>query len=207
MMATKNRFFDTESDEVHPTARVWLERIRSGQKATFTLWRKRDGLIFRPAKIYMTFETPSGKERDHDDWDVDINEALVREGVRAESDSNEAQRLSLMFRYWFSKPEERFGPGYFEGVLVQVLTSPEFSGQATVAATLAQIHVTPPLRGNNAYTDCENLIESIIKAAAASLTQDLRYPVSQAERILAEALAKYLDERFHITERRMLGFR
>lgn len=201
-----NRFFEDEIEAVHPTARAWLERIRQGQKATFTLWRKRDGLTFKPAKIYVAFETPSGKEQEHDDWDVDINEALVREGVPAESPENEAQRLSLMLRYWFSKPEERFGPGFFEAVLVDVLRGPEFSAKAPITNRLQRVHTTPPSTEGYSYGECKEAIEGIIKKAARALTYDLKYPKDKGESIHADALGQYLDERFHITERQMLGW-
>ncbi|WP_437955923.1 hypothetical protein WME76_31205 [Sorangium sp. So ce119] len=205
---SSNRFFDVpeEEKEVHPTARAWLSRIREGQKATFTLWRKRDGLIFKPAKIYLAFDTPRGQEIQHDDWDVDLNEALVRAGVRAGDVPNEAHRLTMMFRFWFSKPEERFGPGFFEAVLVEILREPPLSGQEVIAGVLRRIHVDQPNRDGYGYGDCKDAIEQILRSAARSLVQDLKYPQPQAEVILAEALARYLDERFHITERQMLGW-
>jgi hypothetical protein len=189
--------FDVKDDAVHPTARAWLERIRAGQRATFTLWRKRDGLTFKPAKIYVIFETPQGKQRESDDWDVDINEALVREGVRAESPSNEAQRLSLMLRYWLSKPEEHFGPGFFESVLIEYLSKSELARHGSLIAVLQDIHANQP---------CREAVEAAIKKAASSLVHTLKYTEEEATGILAEALGQYLDERFHVTERRMLGW-
>lgn len=205
-----NRIFDLDMDDdeaVHPTACAWLERIRAGQKATFTLWRKRDGLTFKPAKIYLTFETPSGSERDGDDWDVDINEALVREGVRAVSPKNEAQRLSLMLRWWFSKPEEHFGPGFFESILLEVLRRSELAQHKSLAAVLGHIHENAPSKDGPAYRDCAEAVEAILKKRAArSLVHDLGYTKEESEGILAEALGQYLDERFHITARRMLGW-
>ncbi|HSN98572.1 MAG TPA: hypothetical protein VLS89_09740 [Candidatus Nanopelagicales bacterium] len=205
-----NRMFDfevEEDDAVHPTARAWLKRIRAGQKATFTLWRKRDGLTFKPAKIYMSFETPGGRERDKDDWDVDINEALVREGVRAEDEENEAQRLSLMLRYWLSKPEEHFGPGFFEAVLMEFVQASELARRKPLDAILQDIHVNPPSRDGRAYLDCRKAVESVMKKAIRSLVRDLKYAQEMGDRILAKALGQYLDERFHITERQMLGWR
>ena len=203
-----NRIFQMEADEpVHPVARDWLERIRAGQVATFTLWRKRDGLTYKPAWIYMSFQTPGGTERDDHRWDVDLNEALTREGVRAENPDNEAHRLSLMLRYWFSRPEEDFGPGFFEAVLIEFVADSDIANQASLRHILERIRVNRASRDSESYDSCKGEVESILqKYAARSLTQDLRYPEDEAKRILAMALGQYLDERFHITERRMLGW-
>lgn len=200
-----NRFFGREEAVVHPIARAWLERVRGGQKATVELWRKRDGLVFKPAKLYVTFETAAGDETAHDDWDIDLNDALVHGGVRAVSPENEAQRLSLMLRYWLSKPEERFGPGFFDAVLVEILAK-DFMDRPAVVACLPRTHLAPASKEGHGYADCKEQIDAVIQRAADSLVDDLKYERSQAESILALALGHVLDERFHVTERQMLGW-
>jgi hypothetical protein len=72
---------------------------------------------------------------------------------------------------------------------------------------LERVHVTPASRDSRSYADCTNAVEHILREKAArSLVRDLRYPEGQAKAILADALGRYLDERFHLTERRMLGW-
>lgn len=195
-----------EDEPDHPVARAWLSRIRRGERATFTLWRKRDGLTHKRAKIYMTFHTPHGEERDHDDWDVDLNEALVREGVRAESATNEAQRLTLMMRYWFSKPEERYDPAFFEAVLVDVARESELAQERSLQEVLERIRIAPATPESPSYAPCKSSVDAILlERAGRSLVRDLRYTEEEAKPILAEALARYLDDRFHVSQRRMLG--
>jgi hypothetical protein len=199
------RFDDDEPE--HPTARAWLARIKRGERPTFTLWRKRDGLTFKPAKIYMTFQTQHGEVRESDTWDVDINDALVRAGVQAETLTNEAQRLALMLRYWFTKPEKIFGPGFFEAVLIERVQESAIAEHEALRSVLDRVHVTKSSRDGRSYVMCRAGVETVLrKKAAQSLVRDLRYSEDQAKKILAEALAQYLDERFHVTERRMLGW-
>jgi hypothetical protein len=200
-----NRFFDEETAAEHPTARAWLERIRQGQRHTFTLWRKRDGLVFKPAKIYMTFETPGGTVRENDDWDIDLEESLLRAGVRAESPENEAQRFSLLLRQAFSELEIRFGPTFFEAALLEVVRT-EFSNHQPVAELLTRLPADRAWHEGRGYTDCKEALDAVFRRAAQTLTKALRYERAQAEDILAAAVAHYLDERFRVTERKLLGF-
>jgi hypothetical protein len=199
--------FQIDDDEPeHPVARAWLARIRKGEQAKFTLWRKRDGLVFKPAKIYMTFQTPRGEERDHEDWDADLNEALVREGVRAESAANEAHRLTLMLRYWLRRPQERFDQGLFDAVLLETARDSDLADQSVLRDILDRILVAPVSGNEASYAPCKVMVEAILQQKARrSLVRDLRYTEGEATAILAAALAQYLDERFDVTERRMLG--
>ena len=205
-MTERNRLFDEEQEEIHPTAQAWVKRKQAGQQATVRLWRKRDGLTFKPAKLYITFETPNGPETLQDDWDPEINLPLVKAGIRAENAANEAQRLSLMLREWLSEPEQRFGPGFFESVLVEALRAPEFSKASKLVSLISKLRVYPPHMGGNIYAICSQAITDILKKAADILTHDLKYHRGDAEQILFSALEQYLDERFHVTERKILGW-
>ena len=49
------------------------------------------------------------------------------------------------------------------------------------------------------------MIDGAIRGRAKELSKDLRYPISDAEGILAAAVAQYLDERFSVTNRKVLG--
>lgn len=50
------------------------------------------------------------------------------------------------------------------------------------------------------------MIEWRLQKCGSDLTQKLRYSREEAETILAGAIAYYLDERFSITNRELLGF-
>ncbi len=69
----------------------------------------------------------------------------------------------------------------------------------------AHLHENRPARAQ-AWRDCEQMIEAAIATVGEDLTRRLQYSDTDATEILGNALAYYLDERFSITTRRMLGF-
>ncbi len=204
-MGSLKSFIEDAETEEHPTARAWIARTRRGERAFVTLWRKRDGLTYKRAKLYVTFETSAGPVREHDDWDPDIDEPLLREGIRAETEANEAQRFALLLRVWFAEVEGRFGPGYFESVLIDVLGRPPFANDEEFDRVLRSIPVHLPSREGRSYADCAAMVSGILETAARLLLQCLGYNESAANGILVAAIAQYLDERFQMTTRRMLG--
>lgn len=53
--------------------------------------------------------------------------------------------------------------------------------------------------------ECRDMIDGAIAGRAKELTKCLEYEIAEAEEILAAALAQYLDDRFSVTNRRVLG--
>ena len=49
------------------------------------------------------------------------------------------------------------------------------------------------------------MIDNAIRGRAKELTKYLGYEIPEAEDILASAVAQYLDDRFSVTNRRILG--
>lgn len=192
--------------EPHPTARTWLERLERGQKATVEVVRKREGLSYRPTKIYIRFETPNGAEVQHDDWDPHLNDVLSGQKVKACTDENEALRLSLMFEEWFRYPAQEYGDDYFNAVLVEYVKSSGFKAFPAVVSILRDVSENVPSQDSTAYSACRVAIKTIL-AKGAQLLTELGYERAKAETILAQALTQYLDDRFNVTNRRMLGFR
>jgi len=70
---------------------------------------------------------------------------------------------------------------------------------------LKDVHENTPQR-SEASADCEQMIEAAISSVGQDLTTRLEYDDDAATTVLAEALAYYLDERFNVSNRRMLGF-
>lgn len=211
-MSDLKRFFHRQRDtQLHPKVRYWRQVISEG-RATRTVcdfWRKREGLSFAPAKLYVFFYDQNGKviEKDQDDWDPELNSELMRLGVRAVSIENEGERLGMMMRTWFSMPETEYGDGFFNTVLDGYLRASGFADRSPSKEVLQMISESRSVTDNRHRARCIDDIEAIIVEAARSLVDDLKYQELEAEDILAAAIAYYLDERFSITNRRMLGFR
>lgn len=209
-MSDLDRYFNGDGDwEGHPKLRFWArqsERPEVGESRV-ELRRPREGLTFRPAKIYMHFYDRAGQEIecDGEDWDDGLNAGLLRRGIKAITPENEKERFSLVLRAAFRRPEYRFGGGYFNSVLTALLREGPFANDPQVAGVLRHTTAIPPETHSRSFLDCAEMIELAIRGRAHELVNDLHYERDQAEEILAGALSRYLDERFSVTNRRSLG--
>jgi hypothetical protein len=202
-----DRYFDdlTEKDS-HPKLRYWLQQLESGRKATFELHRPNDILGFKPAKMYVHFyENEEEVGCDSEDWEDSLNNALIKHCVRAITKENEIMRFSLTFRDALRPAQERFGEGYFNAVLLEIIKDKSFSEHKSISEKMEHIADSKPCKDSPSYEDCREMIEYAIKVCAQNLTKYLKYTRDEAEEILLESLAQYLDERFSVTNRYVLG--
>ncbi|WP_437769308.1 hypothetical protein WMF27_09125 [Sorangium sp. So ce281] len=193
-------FQNQENADLSHVARTWLRRIRGGEKAEIEVIRKRSGLSYGPAKLHVIF---NGTDERRDDWDTHLSDVLASEGVRAVDEDNEALRIALMLEDWFQYPARRFGDDYFNSVLVEYLKGGELGAIPEVQRVLRHVHEHSPYKGGS-YDDCRNEVVAVLQRAAQALTH-VGYRREQAKRILIDAVVKFLDDRFGITNRQMLG--
>lgn len=202
-------YFETEpSHPLPPEARRWddLRRISGAQALQSEFVRPRDGLSFGPARLSVSFlrgrqEVP----RDIAQWDLQLDTWLIEQGATAPSDQNEVERFGFRLRELLEHPEQRYGSGFFNSVLVHYLHDSELSKQPQVREMLASIHEYKHSQSESAR-DCADYIEQVFMEAAQQLTNQLGYPQPRAVKILSSAIAYYLDERFNVTTRKQLGF-
>jgi hypothetical protein len=191
----------------HPLLRFLEGRIKAGDTATFELHQPTEVFGYRKAKIYIHLSR-AGEEHEYDckveDWDDDLNAGLVRLGVKAVSVEAEKDRFALGLRAALRKPEKRYGDGYFGSVLVEFIQESDFHDHPEVAEVLKHVPHVRPNHGQ-AYPDCRDMIEEAIRGRGLELTKSLKYPVEEATQVLAGALARYLDDRFSVSSRRVLG--
>ncbi len=212
-MPQLDNYFQDEAEapyDHHPLLRYLteLEARPDFQEAKAEVVRPRAPLGHKPAKLYLHCYAKSGAAIDGphaEDWDDDLNAALVRHRVRAVSVDNEKVRFSLGLRAALQGAETRFGDGYYNSVLVHHIMNTPFKDHPAVAAVLPHVNrsgIDPSFR---TYAECRDMIDGAIRGRARELTKDLGYGVPEAEDILATALAQYLDDRFSVTNRRVLG--
>lgn len=192
----------------HPLLPLVASRLRKGEKVYFEVYRPQEAFGLQTGKVYLHFRH-GDEEVDvdvrQDDWDDDLNEGLIRLGVRSIDADAERNRFVLGLREAFRKPEKRFGDGYFNAVLVKfVRDREELRDHPEVADVLRHIHGAKPHEGNN-YPYCVEMIQDAIQGRAVELNESLGYPIHDAWNLLAGALAGYLAERFSVTGRRLLG--
>jgi len=198
-------FFQNPKEFQHPMIRSWSQLLHDrGGTPSCEIERKREGLGFLRAKIYLHFDFPGGiRTTEQDDWDNELNRFLVERHVRAVSADNEQIRFALMLKEGLKKSEVRFGDGYFNSVLVELLAT-AFSDSVVVQDKLREIAASKPHQGR-VYRECVEMIESAIAKCAQSLLKDLGYEQPLAEKILAGGVGYYLDERFSLLNRRLVG--
>ena len=204
-MTSINEFFPTQIDFDHPKLRYWSHRKATGAKVSVEFRREREGLSFRPARLYVLITGPNGIEApDELAWDAELNDAMINAGIAAVSSSNETERFGYAMRHMFSSIEIRHGDGFFNAVLVYVLRLTGLSQQDQVGAVLNQIREYSPHLGRS-YEQCADAIKAVLTHCGFSLVKNLKYERGQAEVILGGAIAYYLDERFSVTNRQILG--
>lgn len=189
----------------HPLLRFLGSKMRNGHRAVFRLEVPARLVGYAKAKIYLRLlEGDEEVDLKCDDWDDDLNDGLIRLGIRAETAENEQERFALALRDSLKRPENRYGDGYFNSVLVDFIQQSDLHAHPAIAAVLEHLpHLSPHV--GQSYYDCREMIEHAIRTRGLELTKHLGYPVPDAVDILAGALARYLDERFSVTNRRLLG--
>lgn len=208
-MLNLDDLFSTQTPYDHPKLRYWRSLLQRHSQAELRveLRRERDGLTFLPASLYVSAVAPDGTvlSCDQEPWEDELNLTLVREGFRAPNEENEAMRFGLMLRHLFRPIETRFGDGYFNAVLIDYLKASGFADHPEVKAKLDAIHeYTPPQ--SSAANDCRERLRSVLVQCARWLVDNLKYQRATAEDILGGAVAYYLDERYSITNRRLMGW-
>lgn len=204
----KRYFTSAPEAALHPKVRFWQSMQRNGARLVCEVIRERDFLSFGPASLAISFLDAAGTDLqspDEIEWDSRLNDELLRLGVRAVSPENEIRRFGLVLRDRLAEPEERFGDGYFNAVLIEYLEGSPFAALPMIAEKLASISTYRASRDGRAYEECSDAIEAVFVRCARDLTA-LDYEQADAIDILSAALATYLDERFSITTRKLLGF-
>jgi len=205
-MANINEYFQAGDDEWfdHPRLRHWRNLLQEGARLRLEVARGRRGLDVARAVLHVTIVTDGQESLEHEEWSDELNRGLLKLRVRALSHENERLRFGLAFAGAFEPAEDRVSDGFFNSVLIDELQHGPLVGR--LAEVLAQVHALQPSRDSRSYSECKDLIVGAIRGRARELTHDLAYPEEEANSILSSALAIYLDERFSITDRRLLGF-
>lgn len=170
-MSDMDEFFGKPPEYDHPTLRRWLRKRKEVGDARVDFRRERDGLSFGPATLHALFINPAGEEVDSESepWDDNFNLALVDNRFRATDASNEVKRFAFMLRHMFQPIEVRYGDGYFNSVLLEVIRDSALSQYPSIAAVLTDIHTYGASRSSSSYVDCVERIKAVISRCAQLL--------------------------------------
>ncbi len=196
--------------EDHPLIRLLTLRQSKPDfgAARVVILRPRAALGFEPARLTLEFLDNRGSPIDYktEEWDPGLNGALVRREIRALDEANEITRFGLALAAAFEEAESRYGDGFFNAVLMQVVDKSPFAGKAVINDLRPHISTNRPYQGGHSAEDCAVMIQSALQDRWFELRRNLGYEKDAADRIMAGALASYLDDRFTVTDRRKLGW-
>jgi hypothetical protein len=194
-----------KSGSSHPLIRTWgwLLSQRKGD-AHCRIERRRHGLTYLPTKLWLELTLTSGEPKEEpSDWDTELNRWLIDQKVKAIDEANEGVRFHLILRELLQKTEIRLGDGYFSAVLIDALENTGLTAEPRISSILSKVGHYSPSHGR-AYGPTVETINAALSECARLLTQ-LGYREDVASRILVEAIADYLDDRFSVTNRAILG--
>lgn len=203
------KFFNGDPDAVvHPRIRAWTARLARlpDARLRIEILREREPFGYAPPKLFVEFLRPGEETDERPDecaWEILLDTWLLKHGARAISGANEQLRFSLRLASALHPVLRRVGDGYFNSVFMDIVREsmgdrPELRPYKDIRMDRA--NQSPSLMQTKAE------IEQLLAVLAREIHHDLAYkPVSAAETILAGAVAQYIDERFHISERKRLG--
>ena len=206
-MSDLDKYFNSSAKNIsHPRIVSWGALIKNDDiSVQCEIVRKREGLTFTAPLLYLhhTIKHTGQTTADPEEWDDVLNFWLIDNGVQSVSADNEALRFGLMLRRMLQRAEIRYGEGYYNAVLLKVISG-GFSSDTEIKAMLEQIGPRRVQEGSS-YREAVEMIESVL-TECATLLKKLSYPVDSAKNILTRAVGLYLDERFSITNRKLMGW-
>jgi hypothetical protein len=100
--------------------------------------------------------------------------------------------------------EKEVGNGYFNAVFLDVVTESNLDRYPEISEVL-RFTYHDQVEPSRSYVRCREAISLAISARAKELTEALGYSAEEAKQILIKAIARYVDERFSVTGRRVSG--
>lgn len=162
------------------------------------------GALARTVLVLRRWEKETELEAREVEWDEGVDAGLVDLGIKAIDLQHESERFALGIRAALRKVERRYGDGYLNAVLIDLLDDSELSKTSDIVNVRKYVQVNPPERGR-VYQACRELIAHEIGGRAVELRDKLKYKPDEIKAVMARALAIYLDERFSVSSRRYFG--
>jgi hypothetical protein len=188
-----------------PLVRYCKSRKETGDRIEVELYRPDTaGGLSRTALVIHRWEQEQEQEPRQIEWDDGVNAGLVDLGIKAINLQQEGERFALGIRAALRKVERRYGDGYLNAVLVDLLDESDLCKDGEIADVRKFVHTNPPER-SRIYQECRDLIANEIGGRAVELRDKLKYKPDEVKAVMTKALAIYLDERFSVSSRRHFG--
>jgi hypothetical protein len=180
-------------------------RKEAGDRLEVELYRPdTGGGLSRTDLVIHRWEQDKELEPCQVEWDDGVNAGLVDLGIRAINLQREGERFALEIRAALRKVERRYGDGYLNAVLLDLLDESDLCKNAEIADVRKYVRTNSPERSRS-YEQCRELIANEIAGRAVELRDKLEYRSEEIKAVMSKALAIYLDERFSVSSRRHFG--
>lgn len=206
-MISANRYFDESAPKPEPAKlRAWRDyrNIPDVTKIVVDVRREKDWLTYLPGRIYVFFQDAEGiSVHDSDaEWEPALEEWLIDEqGARAVTVDSEKVRFSLLLTAGLRPVRERFGDIVFNETLLTVVRQGELAQHPEIVKVLEEIgDVGKP----EEFEECAKWVEEVFFNQAARLHHLYPDDRDTAIDVFDGALARYLDERFNVSNMRAL---
>jgi hypothetical protein len=206
VMSELDQMFEAPSDTaLPPLVRFCKSRKIAGDKIEVEVYRP-DAGGGRTDLVVHRSEQGREQEPKQVEWDDGVNAGLVEIGIRATNLQQEGERFALSLRAALRKIERRYGDGYMNAVLVDLLDASDLCKVGEIAEVRKHVSVPPPpdRRGRN-YQSCREALASEISGRAVELRDKLQYKPDEVKAVMTKALSIFLDERFSVSNRRRFG--
>jgi hypothetical protein len=157
------------------------------------------------ATLVVHFEDEVGKthQKRSSEWDLALDRWLVEQGAKATSAEAEVLRTAIRLKAYMEPVFQPYGEGVVNDQLYGLMKHGPLSDHPAMVKLCKLSNARP--RQNLPFNDEKTRelaanIDEVLAGLAGELTRDLKYPRPEAEHILGDAVAQYLDERFHLTE-------
>lgn len=202
-----DKMLDAPSEMALPPLVRWCkQRKDAGDRIEVGLYRPDEGAGLSGTELVIhRWEHGSEQAPTQVEWDDGVNAALVEVGIRAEDLRQEGERFALALRSGLRKVERRYGDGYLNAVLVDLLDESDLCRYEEIAEVRKYVHANRPDRSGRSYSACREAIAGEIGARAVELRDKLKYNRDELRTVMTKALAIYLDERFSVSSRRRFG--
>ena len=207
MSTTKNKYVATPpAAPAHPRIKYWTAKKLSAARVDVEVFQTRDGLVRSAPRLFVNFYNKEDlvEVQDEVPWEIELDEWLVEQGFPAADRDKEKLRFSFHIAHAFRPIINRYGSDYFGSVLIELIKAGPFADHPDIQPLLPHI-----LRGNPSKEfreECEERIEEQLYKLAGKIKRICSEQAEATADILGGALAHYLDERYSVSDRKMLGW-
>lgn len=202
-----NRYFhDPVEPYEHHRIRAWREYLCASGVARMEveIRQVRSGIGRALSILVVDFLSASGEVQRVDEvsWELELDTWLAAQGVCARSHRTEALRASLRLGGRFDTLARQYSFISFNASLLRAVSNGPLGEERGVMAVVQQIRLPPDKTDRTVKRGIGEVDLTFCGLAGELMRMGYERPV--AERIFADAVAMYLDERFHVSERHEL---